>query len=41
MTTGVKDQLKNQKINNKRATRFDTTCTFLNPLKHNWINLVN
>ena len=30
---GVKDQLNDQKINNKRATRFDTTCLFLDPLK--------
>ena len=36
---GVKDQLSDQKINNKRATRSDTTCQFLDPLKHNWINL--
>ena len=41
MTTGVKDQLRDQKIYNKRATRSDTTCLFLDPLKHNWINLVN
>ena len=33
MTTGVKDQLKDQKIKNKRATRFDTTWQFLDPLK--------
>ena len=32
---GVKDQLSEQKINNKRATRSDTTCWFLDPLKHN------
>ena len=32
MTTGDKDQLKDQKINNKRATRSDTTCLFLDPL---------
>ena len=36
---GVKDPLSDQKINNKRATRSDTTCQFLDPLKHNWINL--
>ena len=36
---GVKDQLKDQRINNKRATRSDITCWFLDPLKHNWINL--
>ena len=30
-----------QKINNKRATCFNTTCLFLDPSKHNWINLVN
>ena len=41
MTTGVKDQLLDQKIYNKRATHFDTTCLFLDPLKHNQINLVN
>ena len=41
MTTGVKDQLRDQKISNKRAIRFDTTCLFLDPLKHNQINLVN
>ena len=40
MTTGVKDQLKDQRIYNKRATRSDTTCLFLDPLKHNQINLV-
>ena len=34
MTTGVKDQLREQKIYNKSATRFDTTCLFLDPLKH-------
>ena len=33
MTTGVKDKLKDQKINNKRATRSDTIWTFLDPLK--------
>ena len=33
MTTGVKDQLKDQRINNKRATCSDTTCWFLDPLK--------
>ena len=38
---GVKDQLSDQKINNERATRSDTTWQFLDPLKHNWINLVN
>ena len=36
---GVKDQLSDQKINNKRATYSATTCQFLDPLKHNWINL--
>ena len=36
---GVKDQLSDQKINNKRATRSDTTYQFLDLLKHNWINL--
>ena len=36
---GVKDQLSDQKINNKRATCSDTTYLFLDPLKHNWINL--
>ena len=41
MTTGVKDQLLDQKIYNKRATRSDTTFTFLDRLKHNHINLVN
>ena len=41
MTIGVKDQLKDQKIYNKRATRSDTTCLFLDPLKYNWINLIN
>ena len=41
MTTGVKDQLLDQKIYNKRATHFDTTCLFLDPLKHNQTNLVN
>ena len=41
MTTGVKDQLKDQKIYNKRATHSDTIYMFLDPLKHNWINLVN
>ena len=41
MTTGVKDQLLDQKIYNKRATRSDTTCLFLDPLKYNQINLVN
>ena len=29
MTIGVKDQLLDQKIYNKRATYFDTTCLFL------------
>ena len=33
MTTGVKDQLKDQKIKNKRATRSDTTWQFLDPFK--------
>ena len=33
MTTGVKDQLSDQKINNKRATRSDTTWQFLDSLK--------
>ena len=33
MTTGVKDQLLDQKINNKRAIRSDTTCLFLGPFK--------
>ena len=41
MTTGFKDQLKDPTIKNKRATRSDTTCQFLDPLKHNWINLEN
>ena len=41
MIIGVKDQLRDQKIFNKRATRSDTTCLFLDPLKHNQINLVN
>ena len=41
MTTGVKDQLLDQKIYKKRATRSDTTCLFLDPLKHNQIDLVN
>ena len=41
MTIGVKDQLLDQKINNKRATRSDTTCLFLDPLKHNQILLIN
>ena len=41
MTTGVKDQLQDQKIYNRRATQSDTTCSFLDPLKHNQINLVN
>ena len=41
MTTGVKDQLRDQKIYKQRATRSDTTCMFLEPLKHNQINLVN
>ena len=41
MTTGVKDQLLDQKIYNKRATCSDTTCLFLDPLKHNQINLGN
>ena len=41
MTIGVKDQLLDQKIYNKRATRFDTICLFLDPLKHNQINLGN
>ena len=41
MTTGVKDQLLDQRIYNNRATRSDTTCMFLDPLKHNQINLVN
>ena len=33
MVAGVKDQLSDQKINNKRATRSDTTWWFLDPLK--------
>ena len=33
MTIGVKDQLSDQRINNKRATRSDTTWQFLDPLK--------
>ena len=41
MTIGVKDQLRDQKIYNKKATCSDTTYEFLNPLKHNRINLVN
>ena len=41
MTTGVNDQLRDQKIYNKIATRSNTTCEILDPLKHNWINLVN
>ena len=41
MTTEVKDQLLDQKIYNKRGSRSDTTCLFLDPLKHNQINLVN
>ena len=41
MTIGVKDQLKDQKIYNKKATCFDTTYLFLDSLEHNWINLVN
>ena len=41
MTTGVKDQLLDQRIYNKKATRSDTTYLFLDPLKHNQINLVN
>ena len=41
MTIGVKDQLRDQKIYNKRATHSDTIYMFLDPLKHNWINLVN
>ena len=41
MTTGVKDQLRDQKIYNKRTTCFDTICMFLDPLKHNQINLGN
>ena len=39
MTTGAKDQLRDHKIFNKRATRSDSTCLFLDPLKHNQINL--
>ena len=41
MTIGVKNQLLDQKIYNKRATRSDTTCLFSDALKHNQINLVN
>ena len=41
MTTEVKDQLRDQKIYSKRATYSDTTYLFLDPLKHNRINLVN
>ena len=41
MTTGVYDQLLDQKIYNKRAIRSNTTCMFLDPLKHSQINLVN
>ena len=41
MITGVKDQLKDQKIYSKRATTSDTACLFLDPLKHNWNNLAN
>ena len=41
MTIGVKDQLLDQKIYNKRATYSDTTCLFLDLLKHNQINLGN
>ena len=41
MTTGVKDKLKDQKIYNKRATCSNTTCLFLDPLKHNQIDLIN
>ena len=41
MIIGVKDQLRDQKIFNKRATRSDTTCEFLDALKYNWINLIN
>ena len=33
MTTGVKDQLSDQKINNKKATRSDTTLWFFEPPK--------
>ena len=40
MTTGVKDQLQDQRIFNKKATHSNTTYTFLDPLKHNQINLV-
>ena len=39
-TKGVKDQLSDQKINNKRATRSNTTWQFLDPL-NNWLNLGN
>ena len=41
MTTRVKNQLKDQKIYHKRATCSDTTYLFLDPLKHNCINIVN
>ena len=41
MTAGVKDQLLDQKIYNKKVIRSDTTCLFLDPLKHNQINQVN
>ena len=40
MTTRVKDQLKDQKIYSKKATRSNTTCLFLDPLKYNQINLI-
>ena len=39
-TKGVKDQLNDQRINNKRATRSDTTWQFLDPLNI-WLNLGN
>ena len=39
-TKGVKDQLSDQRINNKGATRSDTTWQFLDPL-NNWLNLGN
>ena len=37
----VHEGTKAVKINNKRLTHSDTTCLFLDPLKHNWINLGN
>jgi len=40
MTTGVKDQLLDQRSKIQELTYSDTTCMFLDPLKHKLFNLV-